>query len=219
MSSGRPTLLRLGIGLLWVVSVVGVYLLLWRDVTNWSGKWPAPYWFAVGLGVLLAYGLVMPRLKHLFWVIPFACVLVCVTWFFEFGIYEFGVNSWIYRSHLSHYLGYCSEELPTATLMAGFVILLVLVRGAERGWRLAVSICLFLEIFFGMFTLAGGICSSRLPSDGTFGFGFDHDVFGFRLGSYYLITVAVSVLLLKLCAKVKTAAADNSIGLTTSFRT
>ena len=173
---------------------------------SWSGKWPAPYWFAVGLGTLLAYGVLMPGLKHLVWVIPFACLLVYVTWFFEFGIY----HSWVFRHFRFRYLGYWSENLSTLIMMAGYVLSLLYLRGAGKGLRLVLGIELFLGTFFVLFILANTVCSIYLPTDGTFGVGFDHDIFGFRLGLYYLITVSISVFILRLVVKDKAVAPNQS---------
>src|SRR6267142_2512945 len=188
MSSTPPSRIQAGSGLLWAVLVAVAYLLLWRVVMNCSGKWPAPYWFAVGLGVLLAYGLLLPRLKHLVWVILFACFAVCVTWFFGDGIYQDWARAWVFRGHRFHYFSYWVENLPTLVLMIAFVSFLLFLRVSDKSWRLAASICIFISVFFAMFIVANMMCSIRLPVDGTLPVGFDHDVFGFRLGGYYLIT-------------------------------
>lgn len=173
---------------------------------NWSGQWPAPYWFAVGLGTLLAYGLLVPGLKHLVCVLPFAIFLVYITWFFEIGIYHSWVKFLMVRNHRLHYLGYWGENLPTLILMIGFVVSLLYSRGTDNSLRTVFGVALFLDMFVVLFILADSVCSIHLPTDGTFGFGFDHDVFGFRIGIYYLMTVTLSVLLLKLLVKTKVSA-------------
>lgn len=132
--------------------------------------------------------------------------LVYITWFFEIGIYHSWVKFLMVRNHRLHYLGYWRENLPTLILMIGFVVSLLYSRGTDNSLRTVFGVALFLDMFVVLFILADSVCSIHLPTDGTFGFGFDHDVFGFRIGIYYLMTVTLSVLLLKLLVKTKVSA-------------
>ena len=174
-----------------------------------TGKWPGPYWFAVGLGVLLAYVVLMPGLKHLVWVIPFACLLTGMTWFFMEGIfYQHWARPWVFGRHQFHYLTYWSGNLPILTLMVGFVITLLILRRAAMSFLTFLGLGLFLYIYIGLFAVADAICSMHIPTDS---FGMNFDVFGFRLGGYYLITVAVSVLSLKIFMQTKIAEPTNMV--------
>jgi hypothetical protein len=169
--------------------------MLWRLVTNWSGKWPAPYWFAVGLGVLLAYGLLVRGLKHLVWVIPLGGFAALVSWFSSFGFYQVSRKAWFARwwSRLDDW----EQSLPTLILMILFVVFLLFLRAADKGWRIHLSVSAFVLAFFITSMFADLVCAIYLPPDGTFG-AFDHDVFGFRRGAYYLFMVAASVSFLKI---------------------
>ena len=97
------------------------YLLLWKSALHWTGKWPAPYWFAVGLGVLLAYGILTPKKVHLTWVIPFACFSIVVAWFFGLGIYQTWARTVILHDYRWYYHNDWPARVPTIALMGAFV--------------------------------------------------------------------------------------------------
>lgn len=197
MSAQPSSHVRINGSLLWVASIAGAYLSLWRVVTDWSGKWPAPYWFAVGLGILLAYGLLVREWKPLFWVVPFAGFAVYASWFFSFGYYQKWARPWF--GHWWHRLDSWEQDFPTLVLTAVFVVALLFSSAADRGWRFQVTISLFVITLFFLSFFAGIVCSIHLPQDGTFG-SFDHDILGFRFGGYYLFMVALSVSVLKIAS-------------------
>ena len=55
----------------------------------------------------------------------------------------------------------------------------------------------YLVMFFGLLFFAEEVCSFSLPRAGTTSHG-NYDIFGFRLGGYYLFVTVTSVLLAKL---------------------
>ena len=197
MSVKSKSPFKAGSSTLWVVLTAVAYLVLWKTILHWTGKWPAPYWFAVGLSVLIVGGLFRVKSVHFIWLVPMACFAGLVAWFFSLGIYGTWARTLIFHDYRWYYQNWWPEKVPVIAVMATLVTCLSLPARPRRTIRFCVAILLFVAAFFGLLVLAEPLCSSYLPRAGTTFHG-DYDVFGFRLGGYFLLAILTSVALLRL---------------------
>jgi len=197
MSQERTLPFKVGSGTVCVVLAAVTYLFMWKAVLHWTGKWPAPYWFAVGLGVLVAGGLLRAGWIHFTWLVPFACFAVFVAWFFSFGVYRTWARTLILHDYRWYYENWWPAKIPTVAVVATLVVFLSGHRGSRNAIRLCLAGALFCTLFFGMLAFAEPVCSFYLPRAGTTFHG-NYDIFGFRLGGYYLFALVASVSLFKL---------------------
>jgi hypothetical protein len=197
MSHERTTRFKVGTAMLWVVLTAAAYVVLWKDVVRWTGKWPAPYWFAVGLGVLLAGGLLRTGWVHFTWLVPFACFAFFVAWFFSDGVYRTWAQTVIIYDYRWYYENWWPEKVPTVAVMATLFFFFPFQDRVGAIGRRCAAMALFTAALFGMLALAEPLCSFSLPRAGTTDHG-NYDIFGFRLGVYYLVALVIALSLPKL---------------------
>lgn len=169
------------------------YLLLWRPVNRWSGKWPSPYWFSTGMGVVLLFLVVRPRLKQLVWVIPYACLAVALSWFLDHGLERMLRDHWQVSGFLlPRWFDVLNGLLARPLVFVALLLLVLPWRRVPSPERLALGLACFAGVFLVLHLFAGMVCTIQIPTH--FWGSIDRDAFGFRLGAYLLITVFASAL-------------------------
>lgn len=180
---------------LWFLMIAVSYLVLWRQVTNWTGKWPAPYWFSVGLGVLLIYAVLGRQRVELLWVVPVACIAVFIAWFFGLGIYQTWLRELILHDLRWYYRNYWPEKVPVILVVVATAVVMTKHDGIGS-LRYFGALAASTALFFMMLFIAEPVCSLFLPPAGTTSHG-NYDIFGFRLGLYFLAATTACLIFLK----------------------
>ena len=177
------------------VVIVGIVLFLiylagTPVVMRHCTRWPAPYWFAIGLSGFAISLLSGSRWRDVAWGIALGTGAAYAIWFSEIGAYhvfrfrQAYTSPWPYLLKAPSYLciGFifpiCSTGFPAC-----------FVRG----------ICAASVYFISYFVIMLGAefaCNIALPRDGTFFWG-NYDVFGYRLGIYALSASFISALLVR----------------------
>lgn len=182
------------VDVLWILGIGLAYLPLAQPVLNWIGKWSAPYWFAVGLGVLLTYGLLRGKPAHCIWIAPTACFTVFVAWLVGFGIHQSWFRAWFPGNLPPIFHFHATEKVPVVLLLSLWAAFLM--RGRSSLWRLLSSISFFAVALLLILVLAEPLCSQYLPRPGTLPHG-DFNIFGRRLGGYFLLATTLCLLPLR----------------------
>ena len=173
--------------MLWVLVVGLIYLFTWRASTHLSGKWPAPFWFSVSLGVYLIYGFSGRPLNQVGWMIPVSILGLFVAWFFTFELnLKIGSDKWLYQHLKWYYQNSWPEKIPVALFMAS--VMFALSKSKHR----LVDCLIFAAILFAV--LCGTWLAGVYMPIGGGGFDHvDHDIYGFRIGAYFLVATALSL--------------------------
>jgi hypothetical protein len=177
------------------VALVGVF----RPLIYFAGapvamrvsiRWPAPYWFAIGLSGFSISLLIGSRWPHVLWGGALGIASACATWFADIGAYHVCGFKQAYASPWSGLL-----KIP------GYLCLGLLVLTCRRGRSIGIarSLCaagVFLISYLAFMSVAEVVCNIALPRGGTFLHG-NYDIFGYRLGMYTLTASFMCALLMR----------------------
>lgn len=164
-----------------------IYFATALPFAHWTGKWPAPYWLSVSLGVFLIYVCVGNRLSQIAWIIPMSILGFVIVWFFEFGIYHLSIQKWL--AH--HAPWYFHREWVRITPIAVF---LAMVMFFSMQGKLRFLMSLFFAEFLLLILISGNAAiDGYLTKNGN----FNVDTYGFGMGTNFLIAIVVSFFMAK----------------------
>lgn len=183
MAQRQPALNRV----IWVLIIGLIYLFTWRVFLRLTGKWPAPYWLAVGLGVFLIYGFSGKSLKQIPYVFPLPLLSFFVVWFFTYKlVFWIGSDKWLFQHFSWYYKNDWLGKIPVALIMAS---VMYLISKRKQCYRSCLIFCALLFVLSCGDWLAGvGMSVGEAPF-----FHIDHDSYGFRLGLFFLIVLVLSL--------------------------
>lgn len=178
--------------LLWILLIVLIYFVAGFPFMRLLGKWPAPYWLSVALGIFLIFGLAGKNFRQLVWIIPASALGYFVVWFFEFAIDGPLFSKWLYHHVKWYFQSDWLDKIPVVVFMA--VVMFCLSEGKNRFW---LSV-LYAEFLFLIVLFGGILVGFYLPIEGACGIdGINYDTYGFRLGANFLMATGVSFLIAK----------------------
>lgn len=177
------------------VGLVGVLLFLFYIAgapiaMHLSIRWPAPYWFAIGLNGFGISLLIGAKWRHVIWSGTLGIVAACMTWFAEIGAYHVCHFKQAYRIPWSYLL-----KIPSY-LCFGLLFFVCC-----KGWPFGIvrGLCaagLYLSSYLVAMLGAETVCNIALPRAGTMMHG-NYDILGYRLGMYSLFASFFSALLVR----------------------
>ncbi|MEO0588029.1 MAG: hypothetical protein AAF078_10350, partial [Planctomycetota bacterium] len=174
------------------VLILTLYLVLHEPFTRWTGKWPAPYWMATGLGVVLLFLMMRPHIKHLLWVLPLALAVAYLTWLLDHGLERMLDDYWGVRIvRFPRWFAMFNDLVVPALI---YLTLVIAVRRRDyhiSNCRLTLALAAFAGTFLALHLIDGMVSTIQIPVHPFMGT-IDRNVFGFRLGLYFLFTVAVA---------------------------
>jgi hypothetical protein len=154
---------RLWLGaLLWIILIPTIYVTTWKYALNWSGKWSGPYYYAVGLSILLAFGALGQKWGQIWWVIPVACIGGLSAWFFNVGIYQTALREIIVHEFRWYYVNYWPEKIPVVIILGATATFLSR-GGPSKTRQLYPCIAVFTALLFS-FCMTQNWCAKRIYS-------------------------------------------------------
>jgi len=154
-----------------------------------SNRWPAPYWFAIGVHGLAISALIGPTSRNVLWGAGLGLGAAGATSFAEIAYHICGLE-WAYTAPWSVLL----KMPPFLTLCAWFP--LTRERSGITASRALLASCVYATSYVVLMFFGPFVCTIGLRPSGSFMHG-NYDDFGYRLGMYALGVSLLGVLFAK----------------------